>query len=99
VTLNHIPSAGDYEQIPATLIAVGNALDVFFITNISMPSFAVQGTFMSREHRAAEIDLDAFRYEGELIVIPQGISNLVLFYSSARPGRRARRRLDARGLP
>ncbi|MDQ3461333.1 MAG: sugar ABC transporter substrate-binding protein [Deinococcota bacterium] len=90
VTVNHIPSAGDYEQNLATLIAAGNAPDVFFINNISMPGFAAQGAFMSLEDRAAEFDLDdffpghldAFRYEGELIVVPRDISNLVLFYNA-----------------
>lgn len=90
VTLNHIPSAGDYEQNLATLIAAGNAPDVFFINNISMPGFAAQGAFLPLQPYLDEVDLDdfyprhldAFRYEGELLVIPRDISNMVLFYNA-----------------
>jgi len=90
VTLNHIPSAGDYEQNLATLIAAGNAPDVFFINNISLPGFAAQGAFLPLGDYADEAmledffpsHLDAFRYEGELMAIPRDISNLVLFYNA-----------------
>jgi multiple sugar transport system substrate-binding protein len=89
ITLNHIPSAGDYEQNLATLIAAGAAPDVFFINNISLPGFAAQGAFRSLEEFADEeyLDdffaghLDAFRYQGELLAIPRDISNMVLFYN------------------
>ena len=89
IVLNHIPSAGDYEQNLATLIAAGAAPDVFFINNISMPGFAAQGAFMPLEEFADEEflsdffpgHLDAFRYEGELMALPRDISNLVLFYN------------------
>lgn len=89
VTLNHIPSAGDYEKNLATLIAAGNAPDVFFINNISMPGFAAQGAFLPLGEYVADYDLDdffpghldAFRYDGDLLVIPRDISNLVLFYN------------------
>ncbi|HEX7004128.1 MAG TPA: sugar ABC transporter substrate-binding protein [Trueperaceae bacterium] len=89
IVLNHIPSAGDYEQNLATLIAAGAAPDVFFINNISLPGFAAQGAFMPLEEFAGEEflsdffegHLDAFRYQGELMAIPRDISNLVLFYN------------------
>lgn len=89
IELIHIPSAGDYEQNLATLIAAGAAPDVFFINNISLPSFAVQDAFMPLEQFAtAEFledffpgHLDAFRYNGELMALPRDISNLVLFYN------------------
>ena len=89
IVLNHIPSAGDYEQNLATLIAAGAAPDVFFINNISMPGFAAQGAFMPLGEFADEEflsdffpgHLDAFRYEGELMALPRDISNLVLFYN------------------
>lgn len=89
VDLIHIPSAGDYEQNLATLIAAGAAPDVFFINNISLPGFAAQGAFMPLEQFADEAfledffpgHLDAFRYQGELMALPRDISNLVLFYN------------------
>ncbi|HZJ10574.1 MAG TPA: sugar ABC transporter substrate-binding protein [Trueperaceae bacterium] len=89
VVLNHIPSAGDYEQNLATLIAAGAAPDVFFINNISLPGFAAQDAFMPLGEFADEAfledffpgHLDAFRYNGELMAIPRDISNLVLFYN------------------
>lgn len=89
ITLNHIPSAGDYEQNLATLIAAGAAPDVFFINNISLPGFAAQGAFTPLAEFVDEeyLDdffpghLDAFRYEGELMAVPRDISNLVLFYN------------------
>lgn len=89
VTLNHIPSAGDYEQNLATLIAAGNAPDVFFINNLSLPGFAAQGAFLPLGDYVENYDLDdffpshldAFRYQDELVVIPRDISNLVLFYN------------------
>lgn len=89
VVLNHIPSAGDYEQSLATLIAAGAAPDVFFINNISLPSFAAQGAFLSLEQFVDEEflsdffpgHLDAFRYEGDLVALPRDISNLVMFYN------------------
>src|SRR5690606_22932313 len=89
VVLNHIPSAGDYEQNLATLIAAGAAPDVFFINNISLPGFAAQGAFMPLEQFADEAflddffpgHLDAFRYDGELMALPRDISNLVMFYN------------------
>ncbi|MEX2535078.1 MAG: sugar ABC transporter substrate-binding protein [Trueperaceae bacterium] len=89
VVLNHIPSAGDYEQNLATLIAAGAAPDVFFINNISLPGFAAQGAFTPLGEFADEAFLEdffpghlaAFRYEGELVAIPRDISNLVLYYN------------------
>ena len=89
VVLNHIPSAGDYEQNLATLIAAGAAPDVFFINNISLPGFAAQDAFMPLGEFADDAfledffpgHLDAFRYEGELMALPRDISNLVLFYN------------------
>src|SRR5690606_28905234 len=89
VDLIHIPSAGDYEQNLATLIAAGAAPDVFFINNISLPGFAAQDAFMPLEQFATEefLDdffpghLDAFRHEGELMALPRDISNMVLFYN------------------
>src|SRR5690606_18066958 len=73
IELIHIPSAGDYEQNLATLIAAGAAPDVFFINNISLPGFAAQDAFMPLERFATEEfledffpgHLDAFRYNGE----------------------------------
>lgn len=89
VELIHIPSAGDYEQNLATLIAAGAAPDVFFINNISLPGFAAQGAFMPLEQFASEEflsdffpgHLDAFRHGGELMALPRDISNMVLFYN------------------
>lgn len=89
VELIHIPSAGDYEQNLATLIAAGAAPDVFFINNISLPGFAAQGAFMPLERFATEEflsdffpgHLDAFRHGGELMALPRDISNMVLFYN------------------
>ena len=89
VVLNHIPSAGDYEQNLATLIAAGAAPDVFFINNISLPGFAAQGAMMPLGQFATDAfledffpgHLDAFRHEGDLMAIPRDISNLVLFYN------------------
>lgn len=89
VTLNHIPSAGDYEQNLATLIAAGAAPDVFFINNISLPGFAAQGAFRPLDEFVDESfledffpgHLDAFRYDDELLALPRDISNLVMFYN------------------
>lgn len=89
VDLIHIPSAGDYEQNLATLIAAGAAPDVFFINNISLPGFAAQGAFLPLEQFATPEfledffpgHLDAFRYNGELMALPRDISNMVLFYN------------------
>lgn len=89
VTFRHIPSASDYAQNLATLIAAGDAPDVFFITNEMMPGFAAQGAFLPLEPYLDQLDLDdfyadhldAFRYQGDLVVIPRDISNLVLFYN------------------
>lgn len=89
VELIHIPSAGDYEQNLATLIAAGAAPDVFFINNISLPGFAAQGAFMPLERFATEEfledffpgHLDAFRHNGALMALPRDISNMVLFYN------------------
>lgn len=89
IELIHIPSAGDYEQNLATLIAAGAAPDVFFINNISLPGFAAQGAFLPLEQYASEEyladffpgHLDAFRYDGELMALPRDISNMVLFYN------------------
>jgi multiple sugar transport system substrate-binding protein len=90
VNINHIPAAGDYEQTLATLIAAGNAPDVFFINNISLPGFAAQGAFLPLGPYLEEIDLEdffeahlsAFEYDGELVAIPRDISNMVLFYNA-----------------
>jgi len=89
VELIHIPSAGDYEQNLATLIAAGAAPDVFFINNISLPGFAAQDAFLPLEQFAtAEFlddffpgHLDAFRHNGDLMALPRDISNMVLFYN------------------
>ena len=90
VNVNHIPSAGDYEQTLATLIAAGNAPDVFFINNISLPGFAVQDAFLPLTPYLEEIDLgdffeghlEAFQYQGEQVAIPRDISNMVVFYNA-----------------
>ena len=89
VELIHIPSAGDYEQNLATLIAAGAAPDVFFINNISLPGFAAQDAFLPLEQFATPEfledffpgHLDAFRHNGELMALPRDISNMVLFYN------------------
>ena len=90
VTLNHIPSSGDYEQNLATLIAAGAAPDVFFINNISLPGFAAQDAFLPLNEYADEAfledffpaNVDAFRYNDNLLAVPRDISNLVLFYNA-----------------
>ena len=92
VTLAHIPSPRDYRTRLATDFAAGTPPDVSLINYRRVPAFAAAGQlqplgpYLEASDAIAMDDfypvtLDAFRWRGELMCIPQNISSLVVYYN------------------
>lgn len=102
VQINHVPAADDFYARLATGFAGGSPPDVFLINYRRYGQWSAAGALEPlgprlRESGVASPEdyyqqpLDAFRYEGELMCVPQNISSLVVYYN--------RQLFDAAGVP
>ena len=102
VQIEHVPNATDFYTRLATGYAAGLAPDVFLINYRRYGQFAARGTLtpvgplLASSEVIAEEDyfpepLEAFRYGGELMCLPQNLSTLVVYYN--------RDLFDAAGVP
>ncbi|MGA7729761.1 MAG: sugar ABC transporter substrate-binding protein [Chloroflexia bacterium] len=92
VNIIHIPAQGDHMTKLSSSFAAGNPPDVFIINYRRYGQFAAKGVIepagplMAKSTLIKEADyypqvLDAFRYKGTLMCVPQNISNLVVYYN------------------
>lgn len=102
VQINHVPGADDFYARLATTFAAGNPPDVFLINYRRYGQWAAAGALdplgprLRQSTVAQEEDyypppLDAFRFNSELMCVPQNISSLVVYYNRAL--------FDAAGVP
>jgi multiple sugar transport system substrate-binding protein len=94
VTADYTPGQGDYYQKIATDYAGGDPPDVFLINYRNFGQYAATGGLEPIEPYMNESDefepedfydvpMDAFRYRGgEVVCMPQNISNLVVYYNT-----------------
>lgn len=92
ISLQHIPSQGDYRQRLAAGFSSGEPPDVMLLNYRRFGTFADQGGLepLSNYLNSSEVitgkeffplALDAFRWQGELWCIPQNVSSLVVYYN------------------
>jgi multiple sugar transport system substrate-binding protein len=92
VNIIHVPAQGDHMTKLSSSFAAGNPPDVFLINYRRYGQFAAKGVIepagplMDKSTLIKESDyypqvLDAFRYKGTLMCVPQNISNLVVYYN------------------
>jgi multiple sugar transport system substrate-binding protein len=92
VELIHIPSSSDYSKRLAADITAGTPADVILLNYRSYASYAKLGAltplgdYLSKSKSVAESDFYAeaigtFKYQGNLICIPQNVSSLVIYYN------------------
>lgn len=102
VTLVHIADQGDYRQRLAADFAAGTPADVVLLNYRRYGQFAARGVLeplgprlrqstLVREADFYEEALSPFRWNGELMCIPQNLSSLVVYYDKAL--------FDAAGVP
>ena len=102
VQIEHVPNATDFYTRLATGYAAGLAPDVFLINYRRYGQFAARGALtpvgplLASSEVISEEDyfpepLDAFRFGGELMCLPQNLSSLVVYYN--------RDLFDAAGVP
>jgi multiple sugar transport system substrate-binding protein len=102
VRIEHVPNATDFYARLATGYAAGLAPDVFLINYRRYGQFAARGALtpvgplLASSEVIAEEDyfpepLEAFRFGGELMCLPQNLSSLVVYYN--------RDLFDAAGVP
>jgi multiple sugar transport system substrate-binding protein len=102
VQIEHVPNATDFYARLATGYAAGLAPDVFLINYRRYGQFAARGALtpvgplLASSEVIAEEDyfsqpLEAFRFGGELMCLPQNLSSLVVYYN--------RDLFDAAGVP
>src|SRR5688572_7213030 len=92
VELLHVPSQADYRQRLGTDFAAGTPADVVLINYRRYAPFAERGvleplepyleqsTLISEEDFYPET-LEPFRYNGQIMCIPQNLSSLVVYYN------------------
>ena len=94
IELIHIPGQGDYRQRLAADFAAGTPSDVVLINYRRYASLAARGAleplgpYLTRSNMIQPSDfypeaIEPFRWEGELMCIPQNLSSLVVYYSQA----------------
>jgi multiple sugar transport system substrate-binding protein len=94
VALIHIPSQGDYRARLAADLAAGAPADVVLINYRRYAAFAAKGVleplgrYLAKSQVIAETGffsqaLEPFRWQGELVCIPQNISSLVVYYNKS----------------
>jgi multiple sugar transport system substrate-binding protein len=92
VQIEHVPNATDFYTRLATGYAAGLAPDVFLINYRRYGQFAARdalapvGPLLAESEVLSEEDyfpqpLEAFRYKGELMCLPQNLSSLVVYYN------------------
>jgi multiple sugar transport system substrate-binding protein len=92
ITLRHIPSPEAYRTRLATDFAAGAPPDVFLLNYRRYAAFAAAGQLQSLEPYLAASDvidaaafyqsaITAFRWQGELLCLPQNVSSLVVYYN------------------
>jgi multiple sugar transport system substrate-binding protein len=92
VNIIHIPAQGDHMTKLTSSFQAGNPPDVFIINYRRYGQFAAKnviepaGPLMDKSTLIKESDyypqaLDAFRFKGTLMCVPQNISNLVVYYN------------------
>jgi multiple sugar transport system substrate-binding protein len=102
VRIEHVPNATDFYTRLATGYAAGLAPDVFLINYRRYGQFAARGALtpvgplLAESEVIAEEDyfaepLEAFRFDGELMCLPQNLSSLVVYFN--------RDLFDAAGVP
>jgi multiple sugar transport system substrate-binding protein len=102
VELVHIPDQADYRQRLGLDFAAGTPADIVLINYRRYAPFVAQGAleplgpYLDRSELVSEADfyseaLEPFRWQGELMCIPQNLSSLVVYYNQAL--------FDAAGLP
>lgn len=93
VTLRHIPSPEAYRTRLATDFAAGAPPDVFLLNYRRYAAYAAAGQLQSLEPYLAasnvvdvaafyESAIAAFRWQGELLCLPQNVSSLVVYYNA-----------------
>jgi multiple sugar transport system substrate-binding protein len=94
VRLIHIPDQGDYRQRLAADFAAGTPADIVLLNYRRYAQFAARGVlaplgpYLRESTVVAEADfyeeaLSPFRWQGELLCIPQNLSSLVVYYDKA----------------
>jgi multiple sugar transport system substrate-binding protein len=102
VELIHVADQGDYRQRLAADFAAGTPADIVLINYRRYAQFAARGVLEPLGDRLRESTLvgeadfyeealSPFRWNGELLCIPQNLSSLVVYYNKAA--------FDAAGLP
>jgi multiple sugar transport system substrate-binding protein len=92
VTLRHVPSAEAYRTRLATDFAAGDPPDIFLINYRRYAAFAAAGLLEPLEsyvESSSVIDMeqfyssaiDVFRWQGELLCLPQNVSSLIVYYN------------------
>lgn len=92
ISLQHVPSQGDYRQRLAAGFSGGEPPDVMLINYRRFGTFASQGGLepLSNYLQNSEVlsrkeffpvALDSFQWNGELWCIPQNVSSLVVYYN------------------
>ncbi|MCI0520938.1 MAG: sugar ABC transporter substrate-binding protein, partial [Chloroflexi bacterium] len=92
VNLTHIPGQAEYRTRLAADFAAGAPADVVLINYRRYAAFATKnvlqplGPYLAKSAAISEADfypqaLQPFRWQGELICIPQNISSLVVYYN------------------
>lgn len=92
VTLRHVPAQDAYRTRLATDFAAGAPPDVFLLNYRRYAAFAAAGQLQSLEPYLAASDvvdladfyesaIGAFRWQGELLCLPQNVSSLVVYYN------------------
>ncbi len=94
VTVNiiHVPAQGDHMTKLSTGFAAGNPPDVWVLNYRRYGQFAAEGVIepigplLAKSETISEDmyyqeALNAFRYKGELMCLPQNVSNLVVYYN------------------
>ena len=92
VELIHIPSQSDYRNRLAADLAAGSPADVLLINYRRYAAFANVGAleplgpYLEKSNLIKESDfypeaIEPFRWNGELVCIPQNISSLVVYYN------------------
>ncbi|MCA9979212.1 MAG: sugar ABC transporter substrate-binding protein [Anaerolineales bacterium] len=93
VTLTHVPSPQDYRTRLVTEFAAGDPPDITLMNYRRYASFAARGLLEPLQPyvEASElvdtaafypITIEAFRWDGELMCLPQNISSLVVYYNA-----------------
>ncbi len=92
VEIVHVPRADDFQSRLATGFAAGDPPDVFLINYRRYAQYAARGVLeplgplleadgaLTEEAFYPE-PLDAFRFDGELVCLPQNVSSLVVYYN------------------